>query len=185
VGKTYVFDLTTAEYEQPPGLGALLAMYVSAQVLLGVTAADATTIDLLGGQGVFDDFGILTQDMTVPTYDFDSADFTSAPYFTVSASVVHIVVDDTYTLYDFAAEGTFAPDGTSIGGATLSMLVDTSNLGEAMNLPDGADPMAVCDYPRAAGIPCETCPAGKGPTTASQSSRPGHREHGSDPRSSP
>src|SRR4029079_15602868 len=29
VGKTCVFDLTTAEYEQPPGLGALLAMYVS------------------------------------------------------------------------------------------------------------------------------------------------------------
>ena len=162
VGNTYLFDLSTAEYEKPAGLGALIALYVSAQVLLGVTAADETTIDFLGGQGVLDDLGMYSQDMSVPTFDFDSADFTAAPYFAVSSPEVKIVVEETYTLYDFAAEGTFAPDGTSIGGATLSMLVDTSNLGDAMNLPHGSDPMAVCEYVEPLGIPCETCPGGDG-----------------------
>ena len=162
VDKTYLFDLSTAEYEQPPGLGALIALYVSAQVLLGVTAADSATIDLLGGQGILDKAGMYTQDMSVPTFAFGSADFTHAPYFTVSAPEVQIVAGDTYTLYDFAAEGTFAPDGSSIGGATLSMLIDTTNLGEAMDLPNGDDPMAVCDYLEPLGISCETCPGGAG-----------------------
>jgi hypothetical protein len=162
VGKTYLFDLSTAEYERPAGLGALIALYISSQVLLGVTAADASTIDLLGGQGTLDKKGMYAQDTSVPTFDFGGGDFTDAPYFAVSAPQVQIVVEDTYTMYDFAAEGTFAPDGSSIGGAVLSMLVDTTNLGDAMNLPDGDEPMAVCDYLEPLGIPCETCPGGKG-----------------------
>src|SRR4029453_19128133 len=109
------FDLSTAEYEKPPGLGALIALYVSAQVLLGVTAADETTIDVLGGQAVLDDLGMYSQDMSAPTFDFESADFTAAPYFAVSSPEVQIVVEETYTLYDFAAEGTFAPDRRGAG----------------------------------------------------------------------
>jgi len=162
VGKTYTFDLSTAEYEKPAGLGALIALYVSAQVLLGVTAADETTIEFLGGQGGVDEFGMYSQDLEVDTFDLEKGDFTAAPYFRVSAPEMQIVADATYALYDFAAEGTFAPDGAGIGGATLSMLVDTSNLGDAMNLPHGDDPMAVCDYVEPLGIPCETCPGGKG-----------------------
>ena len=154
VDRTYLFDLATAEYSQPPGIGALVALYVSAQVLIGVTAVDASTIGLIGGQGVIDG-GMYVQD-DVPTFEFD-ADFTQAPFFTGSAPLVEIVVDNTYTLYDFAVEGTFAPDGTSIGGARVSMQVDTTNLGEAMNLPDDEDPMAVCNFIEDLGIPCETC----------------------------
>jgi hypothetical protein len=64
-------------------------------------------------------------------------------------------------MYDFSIEGTFAPDGSSIGGAQLSMMVDTTNLGEAMNLPDDEDPMAVCNFIEPLGIPCVACPGGK------------------------
>ena len=154
VGNTYLFDLATAEYSQPPGIGALVALYVSAQVLIGITGVDATTIGLIGGQGVIDN-GMYVQD-DVPTFEFD-ADFIEAPFFRGSSPVVQIVVDNTYTLYDFAVEGTFAPDGTSIGGARVSMQVDTTNLGDAMNLPDADDPMAVCNFIQDLGIPCETC----------------------------
>jgi hypothetical protein len=101
------------------------------------------------------------QDMDVPTFTF-VADFTAPPFFTGSADEIQIVVDNTYTMYDFSIEGTFAPDGSSIGGAQLSMKVDTTNLGEAMNLPDADDPMAVCNFIEPLGIPCETCPGGKG-----------------------
>jgi hypothetical protein len=160
VGRTYMFDLASAEYEQPPGIGALVALYVSAQVLLGVTAADATTLALLGGQGEVD-AGMYVQDMDVATFDLGGVDFTAAPFFVGTAPEIEIVVDDSYTLYDFAAQGTFAPDGDSVGGATISMKVDTTNLGEAMNLP-GDDPMAVCDFIEPLGIPCETCPGGAG-----------------------
>ncbi len=41
------------------------------------------------------------------------------------------------------------------------MMVDTTNLADAMNLPDD-DPMAVCDFIEPLGIPCVTCPGGKG-----------------------
>jgi hypothetical protein len=160
VGRTYLFDLATAQYEEPPGIGALVALYVSAQVLLGVTSADASTLGLLGGQGVVD-AGMFIQDKEVPTFELAGADFTDSPYFVASAEQVQIVVDDTYTLYDFSAEGTFAPDGESVGGATLSMMVDTTKLGSAMNLPDDDDPMAVCNFIEPLGIPCDPCPGGK------------------------
>jgi hypothetical protein len=154
VGNTYLFDLATAEYSQPPGIGSLVALYVSAQVLIGITGVDAPTVGLIGGQGVLDN-GMFVQD-DVPTFEFD-ADFTASPFFSGSSPLVQIVVDNTYTLYDFAVEGTFAPDGTSIGGARVSMQVDTTNLGDAMNLPDADDPMAVCNFIEDLGIPCETC----------------------------
>ena len=160
VGNTYLFDLANAEYSQPPGIGALVALYVSAQVLIGVTAVDGATIDLLGGQGVIDG-GSLQQDLDIDTFAF-TADFTDAPFLRGAADEIQIVVDNTYTLYDFDIEGTFAPDGSSIGGAQLAMKVDTTNLGEAMNLPDDDDPMAVCNFIEPLGIPCETCPGGKG-----------------------
>ncbi len=159
VGRTYLFDLATAEYAKPPGIGALVALYVSAQVLIGVEAADASTIDLLGGQGAIEG-GMYEQDLGVDTFAL-GADFTAAPFFTANADEIEIVVDNTYTMYDFSIEGTFAPDGSSIGGAQLAMKVDTTNLGDAMNLPGGDDPMAVCDYIEPLGIPCETCPGGK------------------------
>ena len=158
--RAYLFDLATAQYSQPPGIGALVALYVSAQVLIGVTAVDASTIDLLGGQGELSG-GTYRQDKDVPTFAF-VADFTQAPFFAGSSPLVEIVVDDTYTLYDFSVDGTFAPDGESIGGARVSMMVDTTNLGEAMNLPDDEDPMAVCNFIEPLGIPCETCPGGDG-----------------------
>jgi hypothetical protein len=159
VGNTYLFDLATAQYSQPPGIGALVALYVSAQVLIGIEAANASTIDLLGGQGVIDG-GMYEQDLGVDTFAF-TADFTAAPFLRGAADEIQIVVDNTYTLYDFSIEGTFEPDGSSIGGAQLAMKVDTTNLGEAMNLPDDDDPMAVCNFLEPLGIPCETCPGGK------------------------
>jgi hypothetical protein len=154
-GNTYLFDLATAEYSQPPGIGALVALYVSAQVLIGIEGVDAATIDLLGGQGVIEG-GMYEQDMDINTFEF-TADFTEAPFLRGAADEIQIVVDNTYTLYDFSIEGTFEPDGTSIGGAQLAMQVDTTNLGEAMNLPDDEDPMAVCNFIQDLGIPCETC----------------------------
>jgi hypothetical protein len=159
VGKTYLFDLATAEYSQPPGIGALVALYVSAQVLLGVSAADASTIDLLGAQGEVV-AGMMVQDMDINTFVFSGADFTGAPYFAGSAQQIEIVVEDPFTLYDFGVQGTFAPDGASIGGATLSMMLDTTTLAETMNLPDDG-PLAACELFEDLGIPCVPCPKGK------------------------
>jgi hypothetical protein len=156
---TWRFDLTEATWEQPSGFGALLALYFDTPILLGVQWADERTLDLIGAQGYEGGTG-LVQDTSQPTWDFPLASFEQSPYFAGQSSVVAIEAAGVQIdIHDFTLDGTFAADGSSIGGTRVTGLGDTRYLGPALNLGDS--PSAVCDIAAGMGADCEQCPDGE------------------------
>lgn len=160
IGLTYHFDLSEANYTQPPNVGSILATYLGEPLLIGVVDADDTQITILGAQGKVDDVtGDVAQDKGYTTWDFGSADFSGAPFFSAGTDSIVIEYDGTeIPVYDFYLEGSFESDAATIGGGMARGLGDTRNLGELIGL--GSDPGAVCEFVAGVGLECETCPDG-------------------------
>jgi len=158
VGSTYLFDLGTAEYRQPEGLGMIIGLFLSAPLLVGITQADASEISLLGAQGWVDDVsGEYYQSGGLASWDFGVADFDESPWFWTQADRITIDYDGyDIPIYNFEIQGTFEPDGSSVGGASALGLADTRTMGPLLELDD--EPNAVCDYGAGFGLVCEPCP---------------------------
>ncbi len=160
VGNTYDFDLGGADYVEPAGLGALIGLYLSEPLLIGVVDAGEDTVSLMGAQGTVDASSQIHQDTNLATWDFGEADFSEAPFF--SATADEIVIDYNgieVPIHAFHVEGTFAADASSIGGAEANGLADTRNMGPLLDLPD--EPDSVCNVAQEwLGITCEACPDG-------------------------
>jgi len=164
VGNTYFFDLPGATFVQPAGVGALLSTFLDVPILVGITAADNTMIDLLGAQATRDSSDAWIQDLAQLTWDFPAASFTDAPYFSATAAEITIGYaygGDIYDIpvYDFEIRGTLSSDGLKIGGGQALGQGDTRNMGPLLG---GAadDPTAVCDLLSGVGLVCEKCPDG-------------------------
>mgnify|MGYP003950594865 CR=1 FL=1 len=161
IGLTFNFDLGGADYEEPEGLGAVIGLYLSQPLLIGVTDASADSISLLGAQGIVDDVTAeVTQDEDFGTWDFGAADFTSNPYF--SSDTDEIIIDYNgyeIPIYYFQLKGTFSSDATSIGGGHAEGLADSRNMGPLIE--QGDDPNAVCELADSLGLECEACPDGE------------------------
>lgn len=157
LGSTFNFSLGDAEYTKPEGLGALLSSFLNAPLLIGIDATDGDNIHILGTQGREGD----TEVEPDPAYDiwnFGNADVDGA-YFKSEAANIEIGYDcATIPIYDFQLEGTFAADGTSIGGGSATGLGDSRNMGCLIGA--GSDPAAICNYAAGFGFSCDTCPDG-------------------------
>lgn len=163
VGNTYVFDMSKADIVQPEGLGYLLASYLTEPLLIGVDHLDteAATIGMVGAQGLKKSDGTYKQ-VGTEVWIFPDADFSSSPYFAASTPSITIDYGDaSIPIGDFALEGTFSPDGLSIGGGHASGLGDTRNMGPLLGLGDAED--AVCTLIDSLGLSvgCEACPDGE------------------------
>lgn len=161
IGLTYVFDLGQAEITEPENLGYLLAYYLTQPLLIGVQDATDTEITLIGAQGKLKNDGTYSQYGTDVWY-FPAADFTAAPYFSASTDAINISYSGyDIPLEDFHLEGTFAPDGSSIGGGFASGMGDTRNMGPLLGLDD--DPNAVCALIDGLelGVSCDSCSDGE------------------------
>lgn len=155
-GLTWELDLVKATWLEPAGLGALLTLYFTTPVLLGVNFADGSDIDLVGAPGMIDNDGILVQDLAQPTWAFPVVPFDQAPYVSAtSANVVFSFSGVDVPVEDFFFEATFAPDGSSLGGVRLTGVADTRNLGTFVNQPE--DFAAICDLAAGIGTVCIPC----------------------------
>jgi hypothetical protein len=160
VGNTYNIDLVGATWVEPGAMGALLSLYFTTPILLGVQWADESTIDLLGAPGYEDSLGNLQQYVWEPTWDFPLADFSGSPYFSASTDQVVFqfgTVD--IPIHDFLFQATISADGSQMGGGELSGLGDTRYMGVLFEQPD--DEMAVCELAATLGVYCQACPDGK------------------------
>lgn len=160
VGNTYYFDLGEATYEKPAGLGAIIAIYLSQPLLISVFSASEDRIELIGAQGQTDELtGTIEQDMGLATFGFGEATFNTAPFF--SATTPELLIEysgSEVPIYDFHIEGTFAADGSAIGGGVAKGLGDTRDLGLLLGV--GSDPGAVCELASTFGLECSDCPDG-------------------------
>lgn len=159
-GRTYVTRLSDATIVDPAVLDPLLGQYLTVPLLFEVTAADDTTIDLLGALGYQEDDGSFTQLTDLPTWDFPAGDFSDSPYFFAQAAAIVIMYGDIpIPIEDFTLEGSFTADGTEITYGRATGLGDSRYLGELVNQP-GVE-SAVCDLAATLGVTCELCNDGE------------------------
>lgn len=161
VGNTYVLDLSRSEILQPEGLGVLLASYLTEPLLIGVDHADESVIGLVGAQGYKKSDGSYKQ-VGDQVWIFPDADFTTNPYFSASTESIGIDYSGaTITIESFELSGTFAPDGSAIGGGHAQGWGDTREMGPLLELGD--DPGAVCEFIAmlGLGVECSECADGE------------------------
>jgi hypothetical protein len=169
VGKTYELDLPGAYFKEPVGVGALLSTYLENPLLASPVAVTDTEITMLAAQGLWDTEGVPSQDMGMGTYPFPPSDWTGAPFFSGDTEQIIVTYDSggsstDIVIHNVHLEGTFAADGSSLGGAWASGLADTRNLYSLLDIPDmpGIDPeMLVCTYLGSFGLPCVDCGDGE------------------------
>lgn len=156
-GKVYGLDLTSGEWEQPAGVGDLLATQLGdVEVLISPLTVGATDIQMIGGLGD----GSGGQDLCTETIPFPPANWTD-PYFEVTAPSLALTVSGfTVNIDDLELSGAFAPDGSRIQGAVLKGAINTIPLVELI-APGGADD-AVCQLVGTFGVSCESCSDGSG-----------------------
>jgi hypothetical protein len=165
-GRTYSFALKDAEIIEP----AVLEAFDDAKLVtpLGFMVESATDSELeFLGAVCENEFGEVVQLPKTATWDFPTADFSAAPYFTIGIDEMVIIYEDSsvgvprteIVLYNFAFEGSFAADGTSIEHGAIDTLVDSRGLGPLFNLEDTDG--AVCDFAGDFGVLCTACPDGE------------------------
>ncbi len=158
--RTFLLDLASADWTQPPGLGPVLALYFTTPVLLGVEAATVDTIDFLGAPGAVDALAGVIQDRQAPTWDFGATSFVDAPFFEAEVDEVVFAFEGTSVVVSgFRLEGTFSAAGDAFGGAQLTGQADTRHLGMLLGDPDNMG--AMCDYAQKLGIFCDPCADGE------------------------
>ena len=164
IGNTYAVALGEARFVKPEGVGSLLGGLLTQDILVGVTAADDTTISMMGA---LSQEGSLEQDRCEPSIEFPvAADFTEAPFFSINADELALTVADfNVAINDFTLSGTFASDGSYMGGAVLAGLLDARDLVEALIgggiLEEGSNAQDVCDLIGAFSVNCEACSDGE------------------------
>lgn len=156
-GRTYNFDLGGGEYVQPEGLGPVLGSFLSEPLLIGVGTTSGTSVAILGTQGIEDGSSVIP-DPSFPIWDFGTAVLDGAYFISAETDIELEYGCATIPIYGFQLEGTFAADGTSIGGGRAIGLGDSRDMGCLMGL--GSDPNAICATAAGFGLSCESCPDG-------------------------
>lgn len=159
VGRSYEVDLTDEDvrFIEPAGVADLLLSQLTNSILVGVDAVtEGQTIDIIGA---ISEDGSTTQDYCNPTIDFPTASFTEAPYFSIGPEDTTLSVAGVdVTISQLVLSGTFAPDGSYIGGVGLSGELDARVLAPVLgDLIEDADPDQVCDLVAGFGVSCEAC----------------------------
>ncbi len=157
--RTYVYDLTTADWVEPKDFGSVISLYFTNPILIGVQWATEDTVDLIGTMGGISTSGEFTQLSTLPTWNLPATDFNDRPYFAASADKITVRAEGVdIDLYDFEITGTFSADGSRIGGTTITGLGDTRNMGELIG--QKGEPEALCELAATWSVICEPCPDG-------------------------
>jgi len=157
-GKTYDFDLATADWIEPT-FGATLVDYFEANhMLIMVEDIDegAETIDGLGAPGwqPDEDKTPVEQYPCADGADFDPVPFPDNPAFAFGPDEFSLGDDSIdVTIHDATVSGRFAADGSAVDDAHFEGLVDLRNV--------SAGAVSACTFIAALGGACVACPDGE------------------------
>jgi hypothetical protein len=158
VGNAYVLNLADARFVQPSGVGPLLQQYLTVDILMGITEADASNILFTGAIGV-EDATPAVQDTCQPTIDFPQAGFSDNPFFSAGPATTTIAVEGfEVVIDDLLIEGSVSPAGDYIAGAVLGGQIDTRPLVGLLDEEGGDE--AICELASSIGVECEPCEDG-------------------------
>ena len=158
VDNTYVIDFADVDFTEPEGVGAYLRTLLTNPLLVGVVAADASSLTLQAVLGKQKNDGSYKQLSGAEVWSFDDADFTGQPFFSADIGAIEFAYGDMdIPVDDFHLEGTFAADGSSFGGGKVSGILDTRPISEGLGFDEDYLCVAVASF----GVACEPC-AGDG-----------------------
>jgi hypothetical protein len=161
IGRTYVWRLSDATITEPSFLEFVAGTYLTTPLLVSVTAADETSLDLIGGVGNHENDGTYTQVMTEDTWDFPAGDFTENPYFEAYSDLITVTYQGTpIPIEQFHLSGTFTADGTAIEKGVGTGFGDSRHMGPLVH-KSADDLTAVCEIAAAAGVECQPCADGE------------------------
>ena len=126
VDRTFELDLFSGRNDS---IFELLHSVFEVSPLLSVTATHTATLDM---RASLIDEDLSAQDVCQPTGELDAQPF-ETPFFTLQKDSVDLMMSGLlFSLEQFEFEGTFSSDGASIGGGSLSFVID------ARHVPGGA-----------------------------------------------
>lgn len=142
-GRAYAWDLAGANWVEPAGVGSLLSGYLTDPPVLGVTAADSTSIDLVVGTSGG------SSCTTLPT-----GDFTRAPHFEVGPTNMDLDFNGTtVTAYNASISGTFTSDCSGTTDGDIQGQLDMRELAPL----SGYDADTLCSLLGGFGVNCDPC----------------------------
>jgi len=155
-GKTYAVDLASGNFVQPAGVGDLIGGLLENNILVGVSTATETSMDVIGALSVA---GSTAQDTCQETLAIPPATFDN-PYFEIDASdgIEISAAGMTISLDSLFISGTFAADGSYFGGGELIGELDVRKLVPILeDLIQSDDPNEACTLLMGFGVSCVPC----------------------------
>ncbi|MEQ1501478.1 MAG: hypothetical protein ABMB14_04565 [Myxococcota bacterium] len=153
VGRAFVFDPTSVNITQPPGLGALIFSYWTTPFALEIQAVTGTDLTIRAAATVA---GL--QDPCGVTVDLDPVDFSGDPVFSYVAPAAFTIGSASieHSVESLELTGQVDAVGGTLRQVQVRALIETTGIGEVI----GTDAQGVCDLVAAFGVNCIPCPSG-------------------------
>jgi hypothetical protein len=152
-GNTYVFNLAHARYTQGGQAAKALLAIFNKEVLIQILEATQSTIAMRGAVGETIE-GVVEQDICYRTLDLADFGIESADFSYQDSELTIDFYETELSFLDLWLSGTFAPDGSWIGGVSIVANVDVRGLTDTMGLGDADE---ICTLSESLGAPCDSC----------------------------
>jgi hypothetical protein len=152
-GNTYVFNLAHARYTQGGQAAKALLAIFNKDVLIQILEATQNSIAMRGAVGETID-GVVEQDLCYRTLDLADFGIESADFSYQDSELTIDFYETELSFLDLWLSGTFAPDGSWIGGVSLVANVDVRGITDTMGLGNADE---ICTLSESLGAPCNPC----------------------------
>jgi len=152
-GNTYVFNLDHARYTSGEQAAKALLAIFNKEVLIQILEATENSIAMRGAVGETID-GVVGQDLCYRTLDLADLGVESADFYYEDAELIIDFYETELSFLNLWLSGTFAPDGSWIGGVSLVANVDVRGISETMGL---GTPEDICTFSAELDAECQPC----------------------------
>ncbi len=153
-GRSFSLDLNTAEPKAGEQVAETAAAFFNRNLLASVLQANDSWLWVRIGAADASDPS--QQDFCSRTLDLPSAEFTSSPFFELASDAVNFnAYAASISLLRLEVTGTFAADGSRVGGITFNTILDARDLAE---LIPGQSADSLCEITSNLYMDCEACP---------------------------
>ena len=147
----------SGNFVEPPGVGDLIGGLLENQILIGITDASNGQMSIRGAISVENSS---EQDFCTETLNsFPAADFSGSPYFEIPEGDVQLSVAGLDIMINsMSISGTFASDGSYMGGASVRGELDARDIGPLLEgTLESTDPSEICTLLVGFGVQCIEC----------------------------
>lgn len=155
LGNTYAIDFSEGRFLEGDDIGELLSTFFGRSLLIQVLAYDEDGMDI---RVAVSERGGDDQEVCRRTLDIEGMDITESPYFSFQTDEFSFgAYEGELTFLDFQVDGTFAADGSAVGGVGFSLTLKVSELVPILGVGDEDE---LCELADQMGVECVVCGGG-------------------------